>query len=89
MKSNLLNACRRIACSASLAAAVLALGGITHAKAQPFASPVGTWDCLVSGSGQQGIAFLTFQNNGTNRTFSGYALTTQKPLGNQNRRQPG
>lgn len=39
------------------AAALLALA--TQAVAQP-ASPVGQWDCLVSGSGQNGILFLNF-----------------------------
>ena len=39
-------------------------------------NPIGpTWDCLLSGSGQQGIAFLTFSND---FTFSGYQLLVGK-----------
>src|SRR5437867_4219981 len=40
-------------------------------------SPVGKWDCTISGSGQQGIAFLTFFDDGT---FSGYRLLVGKLL---------
>jgi hypothetical protein len=42
-------------------------------------SPVGVWDCLLSGSGQQGIAFLTFSSNGSSNWFSGYELQATPP----------
>src|SRR5438552_10382052 len=62
--------------------ALLLLGALGAASqaAQPK-SPVGTWDCLLSGSHQQGIAFLTFTNDlaTTNRTFSGYRLLVGTP----------
>ncbi len=64
--------------SALAIAALLVLSGLP-AAAQQNASPVGpTWDCLLSGSGQQGIAFLKFEDDGTNRTFSGYQLLVGK-----------
>jgi hypothetical protein len=56
-------------------ATLLALGGFS-AAAQSRNTPVGpTWDCLLSGSGQQGIAFLTFSND---FTFTGYQLLAGK-----------
>ena len=64
--------------SAVAIATLLVLAGLP-AAAQQNASPVGpTWDCLLSGSGQQGIAFLKFADDGTNRTFSGYQLLVGK-----------
>ena len=75
MKSNILNAWRRNVRSAVAIAALLGLGGFTAAGEQAF-NPIGpTWDCLLSGSGQQGIAFLTFSND---FTFSGYQLLVGK-----------
>lgn len=75
MKSNILNAWRRSVRGAVAIAALLALGGFTAAGEQAF-NPVGpTWDCLLSGSGQQGIAFITFSND---FTFSGYQLLVGK-----------
>jgi hypothetical protein len=48
-----------------------------NATAQRY-SPVGTtWDCLISGSAQKGIAFLTFEEGGT---FSGYQLLTARTV---------
>jgi len=39
-------------------------------------SPVGTqWDCILSGGGQQGIAFITFYDDGT---FRGYELLSTR-----------
>ena len=38
-------------------------------------SPVGSWDCLISGAGQQGLAVFTFYDDGT---FAGYELMTPK-----------
>jgi hypothetical protein len=38
-------------------------------------SPAGDWDCIVSGGGQQGIAFITFKGDGT---FTGYQVLTSK-----------
>ena len=75
MKWNILNACRRNVRSAVAITALLILAGAA-AKAQPYASPIGTtWDCLMSGSGQQGIAFITFSND---FTFGGYQLLVGK-----------
>jgi hypothetical protein len=94
MKSNILSACRRNVRSAVALAALLGLAGFTVA-AQQYASPVGTWDCLISGSGQQGIAFLTFNPAVTNHnqgTFSGYQLVSQKKQttsSNDGGRNPG
>src|SRR5437773_6131952 len=43
-------------------------------------SPVGSWDCLINGAhGQKGLAFLTFADNGSNRTFSGFQLLVANP----------
>src|SRR6266700_1738283 len=60
------------------ASALLLSGMILSAQAAPK-SPAGTWDCSLSGGGQQGIAFLTFSDDGT---FSGYRLLvgSQKTL---------
>src|SRR5438874_4924865 len=53
-------------------------GALIHA-ALPV-SPVGTWDFLLSGShGQKGMAFLTFSDDGTNRTFTGFQLLVGTP----------
>ena len=76
--------------SAVALAALLALGGLPAAAAQN-ASPVGpTWDCLLSGSRQQGIAFLTFSND---FTFTGYQLLVGKQstpaVATANGRNPG
>ena len=51
----------------------LFLGSLLPAAAQ-FASPVGTWDCVVSGS-ENGIAYLTFN---ADYTFNGYEVLTPK-----------
>jgi len=46
-------------------------------SAQAQNSPVGTtWDCILSGSGQQGIAFLSFADD---YTFTGYTTFAGKP----------
>jgi hypothetical protein len=74
--------------SAVALAALLALGGLPATAAQN-ASPVGpTWDCLLSGSGQQGIAFLTFSND---FTFTGYQLLVgkQSAADSEDGRNPG
>jgi len=75
MKSNILNACLRNVRSAVAIAGLMVLGGFTGV-AQVQHPPYGTtWDCLISGSGQQGIAFLTFSND---FTFSGFELLVGK-----------
>lgn len=62
----------------------LALGG-TLALTARAQSPLGdtTWDCLISGGGQKGLAILTFssQPNGTSTSFglSGYELIASMP----------
>jgi hypothetical protein len=53
--------------SGAITAAALVLGASAQAGAP--ASPVGDWDMLLSGSGQSGIAFITFSDDGT---FSGH-----------------
>jgi hypothetical protein len=52
---------------------------LSHAAPAPPKSPVGTWDCLMSGSGQQGIAFIRFSSNGSSNWFSGYELQATPP----------
>lgn len=80
--------------SALAIGALLALSGL-NATGQSFTSPVGTWDLLVSGSGQKGIVFMTFSEDATNRnqgTFSGYQLVSAKPRttsSSYNGRNPG
>jgi hypothetical protein len=51
----------------SLAALLAALAPASNALSQP-ASPVGQWDCIMSGNGQSGILFLNFtdQSDSTN-----------------------
>jgi hypothetical protein len=72
MKSNIFSACRRSV--ASLAALLIlgGLAGVASGQTPPYGT---TWDCIMSGSGQQGIAFLTFSND---FTFSGYELLVGK-----------
>jgi hypothetical protein len=75
MKLNVLHARRPSLRGAVAVGALLVLGGFT-AGAQAQYPPYGTtWDCLLSGSGQQGIAFLTFSND---FTFTGYQLLVGK-----------
>lgn len=55
-------------------AAMLLLGVLAAAG---FNSPVGTWDFMLNGSGEQGIAFLTFVSDSpsaTSGSFYGYEL---------------
>jgi len=71
MKRNTSSAFGRTAGAAATIAALLLAGALTS-RAQVQKPPYGTtWDCLMSGSGQQGIAFLTFSND---FTFNGYQL---------------
>jgi hypothetical protein len=62
--------------------AALILSGITaglsaNAQAQTPYPPTGTvWDCVLSGSGQKGIAFITFSDD---RSFSGYQILSSSP----------
>jgi hypothetical protein len=69
------------------AVAALSLCGVCGAHAQAFASPVGTtWDCIISGGHQSGIAFLVFSNNATANTmatFGGFELLTAKGVVNE------
>jgi hypothetical protein len=48
----------------------------THLQAQSLTSPAGTWDFVLSGSGQKGIAFVTFKDD---QTFSGYQILSTSP----------
>jgi hypothetical protein len=47
-----------------IAATLLALllGATALPSQAQFNSPIGTWDCVLSGGGQKGIVFLTFTN---------------------------
>ena len=62
--------------------AALLLCGFTasvgaNAQAQTLYPPTGTvWDCVLSGSGQKGVAFITFAND---RSFSGYQILSSSP----------
>lgn len=70
--------------TANLAVLLLAGGFASLGSAQSVPhSPVGTtWDCLVSGSHQRGIAVLTFSDDGSGfgGTFVGYKLSTTDPV---------
>jgi hypothetical protein len=75
---------------ASLWAALLIGVGTTLSQAapKPPPSPAGTngvftWDCLSSGGGQPGIAFLTFSND---YTFSGDLVVAGSPTVSKNPR---
>ncbi len=75
MKATLLTSSRGRLTGAVVITTLLLLSGFTGI-AQVQNPPYGTtWDCLLSGSGQQGIAFLTFSND---FTFSGYQLLVGK-----------
>jgi hypothetical protein len=57
-----------------------------RAHAQMVASPVGTtWDCVLSGSGQKGIAFITFTTEPGSGlgSFSGYQILAPAVTGNK------
>src|SRR5215510_3551447 len=59
-----------------LSSTALLLAGAASALAQSeFPTPVGTWDCVVSGA-QQGLAFLTFDKD---FSISGYEVITFNP----------
>ena len=78
----------------ALTAALAALAGVaTLAQAATFNSPVGKWDCLMSGGGQEGITVIEFFDTGspTGRTFYGYQLlsTTPKKAKSSGGRSPG
>ena len=56
---------------------LLLLGSLAAQAAAPV-SPLGTWDCTVSGAQGRGLAFVTFNSD---FTFSGYEiLTTKAPV---------
>src|SRR5439155_1288208 len=56
-------------------AALVVCGPAFIANAAVPVSPVGTWDCTLTGAhGQKGITFLTFSDDGTNRTFDGFEI---------------
>lgn len=65
MKNNLLKSCWR---AISTATTLLALGLVPAVQAQN--TPVGTWDCVLSGH-RTGLAYLTFS---TNFTFTGFEM---------------
>lgn len=81
---------RRHALTAALAgfASLATLG-----QAATFNSPVGKWDCIMSGGGQEGITVIEFFDTGSTngRTFSGYQLlsSTPKKAKSSGARQPG
>ena len=55
----------------ALVAGALLAGTSAGVYAAQSPSPVGTWDFMITGGGQRGMAFLTFTNDGT---FFGYEL---------------
>src|SRR5689334_3991093 len=57
------------------AAAAMAFAAIPCHAASSF-DPTGDWNCLSSGSGQNGITLISFfdDGTGTNRTFTGFSL---------------
>jgi hypothetical protein len=57
-----------------LAAALTALGSAATV-CEAASSPVGTWDFVSSGSGQQGLAYITFDSD---NTFNGFVLVAGK-----------
>ncbi|HET7623977.1 MAG TPA: hypothetical protein VFM25_01840 [Verrucomicrobiae bacterium] len=64
----------------TLAASLLLAASVINVQAQ-FKSPVGTWDFVIGGSGESGIAFLTFSDEpGENGLFSfnGYEILAPK-----------
>jgi len=63
---------------AGVLAASWLMAGAGSTLAQ-FTSPVGTWDCVVSGR-ERGVAYLTFA---ADNTFSGYEVLTPKQVGVQ------
>jgi hypothetical protein len=75
------------------ATAALLLGGALMAQAQQFNSPAGTWDFVLSGPNQQGIAFVTFlQDSDAGGTFYGYQLLSMpnvQPVPSTDGRNPG
>jgi hypothetical protein len=77
MKSNFLKSLRRASLWAGGALAALLCGGSAGNASQSL-SPVGTWDCTIANSHQKGMAFLTFSDDGTNKTFTGFRLFVGK-----------
>src|SRR5947209_8473437 len=61
---------------AKLAAAALSLSalGLGQSALAQFATPVGTWDFVMSGS-REGVAYITFFDDST---FSGYEIIVPK-----------
>lgn len=58
------------------ACAGVLLGAAASQAAVPV-SPVGTWDCNISGAQGRGVAYITFNED---YTFTGYSIMTVKPL---------
>jgi len=55
--------------------ALLLSGALTALGQGGFVSPLGTWDFVLSGSGQQGIAYITFTTNSSfGGNFHGFQL---------------
>ena len=75
---------------AAVAAALLLFGTLAaSSQAATLNFPNGTWDCLLSGGGQQGIAFITFSND---FTLNGLEILVPKPPsggGSSDGRNPG
>jgi hypothetical protein len=64
--------CGRFVRLVKISAVMALLGGVAAvAQAQPK-SPVGTWDCVMSGP-RQGVAYITF-SDGPPASFSGYEV---------------
>src|SRR5215831_447904 len=64
----------------ALALSALLVCGLGVSNAAAPVTPVGTWDCTLTGAhGQKGLAFLTFSDDGTNRSFDGFEILVANP----------
>src|ERR1051325_5026705 len=77
--SELINRLRRGFLGAALTAALL--GSQAHAQL----SPEGSWDCVITGNGQKGLAvinFITSTDSSGRFIFTGYQILTHTPKPN-------
>jgi hypothetical protein len=76
---NSMNDFRRLACGALGAITLFVLGGLALPAHAQVNSPVGTWDCLMAGGGQKGIAFLDFSIDSESGEYvlQGYELIAE------------
>jgi len=84
MKSSteLSNRLRRGFLGAAALTAALLLGSQAYAQS----SPEGSWDCVINGNGQKGLAVINFTTSTDSSgrfIFTGYQILTQSPKPNQ------